>query len=358
MKNSPYSKFLVLLIVILSISLTLTKSQAQEQIIIEYFHKPTCIECGQYLNSEGFDALIDTLKNEYGEKVYIDWLDVNHPKIMERLIEYNITLTPAVVFNSKYRLVRGEITIENLREIMNDLLEGNEISNFDGGIASISASMIVIAGLVDGINPCAISLLVFFLSFLTGLKRSKKNVFKMGLAYILGLYAVYFALGLGLVNTISFFGIEHPIGKIGVFILLILGLLNLRDAFTFETPILKFPNFATPTVKNLTSKAVLSAALILGGFVSLFEFACSGGVYIGILVLLSAKTRFWEGMVYLIIYNFFFVLPLIIVLILGTQADNLIKIDHWRVLNRRNMKIITGLSMILLAITTYYWAFI
>jgi len=354
----PNLKLILFLIVMLNLILTSTNIRAQDQIIVEYFHKPTCIDCGQYRNSEGFDALIDNLKNEYAENVYIDWLDVNHPKIMERLIDYNITLTPAVIFNGKYKLIRGEITMESLREIMDDLLEGNEILNFEGGITSISVSMIIIAGLVDGINPCAISLLVFFLSFLTGLKRSKEKVFKMGLAYILGLYAVYFALGLGLVNTISFLGIEHPIGKIGAFILLFLGLINIRDAITFETPILKFPKFATPTVKKLTSKAVFPAALILGGFVSLFEFACSGGVYIGILVLLSAKTRFLEGLIYLIIYNFFFVLPLIIVLILGTQAENLVKIDRWRVKNRRYMKIISGLSMILFAITTYYWAFV
>lgn len=349
----------MLLATVLLAALTIAPTVvAQDQVIVEYFHKPTCIECGQYVNSEGFDNLINNLKNEYAEKVYIDWLDVNYEEIMERLIEYNITLTPAVVFNGEYRLVRNEITMENLRETMDALLADEEISGFEGGLKTISASVIIVAGLVDGVNPCAISLLVFFISFLTGLHRSKGSVLRMGAAYILGLYVVYFALGLGLVNTISILGIEHPIGKLGAAILILLGVLNLRDAFTYETPLLKFPSFAVPMVKRLTGRAVIPAALVLGGFVSLFEFACSGGAYIGVLILLSSKARFWEGVGYLLLYNIFFALPLVVVLLLGTRAENLVRIDRWRVLNRRQMKAVTGVFMILLAVATYYWAFL
>ena len=358
MAGAPLSKTALLLATALALLLAAPWVAAQDQVVVEYFHKPTCIECGQYVNSEGFDNLINNLKIEYGERVYIDWLDVNYEPIMERLMEYNITLTPAVVFDGEYRLVRNEITMERLRETMDALLADEEISDFEGGLKTISASVIVIAGLVDGVNPCAISLLVFFISFLTGLHRSKGSVLRMGAAYILGLYAVYFALGLGLVNTISILGIEHPVGKLGALILILLGLLNIRDAVTLEAPLLKFPGFAVPTVKSLTGKAVIPAAFALGGFVSLFEFACSGGAYIGILILLSSKARFWEGVGYLALYNVFFALPLVVVLLLGTRAENLVRIDRWRVLNRRQVKAVTGVAMILIALVTYYWAFL
>jgi cytochrome c biogenesis protein CcdA len=331
---------------------------SKDQIMVEYFHKPTCKECGQYQNSEGFDALINRLKNEYAEKVYIDWLDVNHKEIMDRLIEYNISITPAVVFNKKYRLVRGEITIERLREVMDNLLDNDNMTDFDGGISTLSASMIIVAGLVDGINPCAISLLVFFLSFLTGLERVNAKILKLGIAYITGNYLMYFALGLGIINTISILGIEHPIGKIGTIFLFAFGLINIRDALTFEAPLLKFPKFTTPIIKELTSKGALPAAILLGGFVSLFEFACSGGVYIGILVLLSNRARFWEGLSYLVIYNFFFILPLIIILVLGMKTQNLEIINQWRVRKRKRLKLVSGIFMMLLALFTYYWAFL
>jgi len=82
------------------------------------------------------------------------------------------------------------------------------------------------------------------------------------------------------------------------------------------------------------------------------------GAYIGILILLSSKARFWEGVGYLLLYNIFFALPLVVVLLLGTTAENLVRIDRWRVLKRRQMKAVTGVFMILLAVATYYWAFL
>ncbi|MGD2201575.1 MAG: cytochrome c biogenesis protein [Candidatus Bathyarchaeota archaeon] len=329
-----------------------------DTVYIEYFHKPKCKECGQYVNSEGFDALINRLKDEYGNQIYINWLDVNHEEIRERLKEYNITLTPAVVFNGEYRLVRGEITMESLRETVDTLLDPSQKPPPMGGLATLSLSLIIISGLVDGFNPCAFSLLVFFISFLVSLKRSRRNILWMGLAYITGLFAVYIALGLGLLQAVSIFGVEHPFGILGAALLVILGALNLRDAFSYEESLLKFPKKAVPTVRRLMDKGVIPAALVLGGFVSMCEFACSGGVYVGILVLLSTSARFWEGLGYLFLYNVVFVSPLIAVLLLGSHADTLARIDRWRVVRRRQMKAIGGIFMILLGIASYVWVYL
>ena len=347
----------VLLLSALFVTAQAVHSQASEKVTIEYFHKPKCNTCGGQLNSEGFDALMRDLETEYGSQVESEWIDLNEEENLGRLMGYNITITPAVVFDGEFRLVRDEITPESLRETVDALLDDANAPPSIGGYASISAPLIIVSGLVDGFNPCAFSLLVFFISFLVGLRRSRRNILGMGLAYIAGLFAVYLGLGLGLLRTIDFFGIEHPIGKLGAFILILLGLLNLRDAFSFGEGIMKFPKIAVPTVRSLTSKGALPAALLLGGFVSMCEFACSGGVYIGILVLLSSTARYWEGFGYLVLYNLVFVAPLIVILILGTQADTLAKIDRWRVVRRRQMKGIGGAFMVILGIATYLWVF-
>ena len=122
-KTTARLKYALLTLAILLV--TSTHASAEEdsdQVLIEYFHKPQCKSCGQYVNSEGFDQLIQKLKNEYGTKIYIDWLDVNYQEILERLIAYNISLTPAVVFNREFRLVRGDITMDSLREAVDALL--------------------------------------------------------------------------------------------------------------------------------------------------------------------------------------------------------------------------------------------
>jgi cytochrome c biogenesis protein CcdA len=328
-----------------------------DKISIEYFHKPKCKTCGGQLNSEGFDAIIRDLEDEYGPQIETEWIDLNEDENLVRIMDYNITLSPAVVFNREYHLVRDEITPESLRETVNALLDPRSTPPPMGGLAKISLPVILVSGLVDGFNPCAFSLLIFFISFLLGLQKTRGNILRMGTAYIAGNFIMYLALGLGLLQAISFLGIEHPVGKLGTALLIVLGLLNLRDAFSWGEDLLKFPKRAVPTVKSLINKGIVPAALVLGGFVSMLEFACSGGVYVGILVLLSSSARFWEGVGYLLLYNLAFVAPLVVILLLGTQAETLARIDEWRVIRRRQMKAIGGAFMIILGIVTYYWVF-
>ncbi len=291
---------------------------ASDNVSIEYFHKPKCKTCGGQLNSEGFDAIIRDLENEYGPQIKTEWIDLNEDDNLVRLMEYNITLSPAVVFDREHRLVRDEITPESLREAVDALLDPGSAPPPMGGLATISLPVIIVSGFVDGFNPCAFSLLIFFISFL---------------------------------------GLEHPVGKLGTALLIVLGLLNLRDAFSWGEELLKFPKRAVPPVKALTNKGVVPAALVLGGFVSMLEFACSGGVYVGILVLLSSVARFWEGVGYLLLYNLAFITPLVVILLVGSRAETLAKIDEWRVIRRRQMKAIGGAFMILRGIVTYYWVF-
>jgi len=86
--------------------------------------------------------------------------------------------------------------------------------------------------------------------------------------------------------------------------------------------------------------------------------AARAGVYVGILVLLSSEARYWEGVGYLILYNLVFILPLLVILLLGTRAETLARIDRWRVQRRRQMKAVGGVFMILLGIATYYGVFL
>jgi cytochrome c biogenesis protein CcdA len=331
---------------------------SSDQVSIEYFHKPKCKTCGGQLNSEGFDAIVMDLEDEYGPQLTSEWIDLNEDENLVRIMEYNISLTPAVVFNGEHRLVRDEITPESLREAVDALLDPGSAPPPMGGLTTISLPVIIVSGLVDGFNPCAFSLLIFFISFLMGLRKTRSNILWMGTAYIAGNFIMYLALGLGLLQAVSFLGIEHPIGKLGTALLIILGMLNLRDAFTWGEDLLKFPKRAVPTVKTLINKGVVPAAIVLGAFVSMLEFACSGGVYVGILVLLSSSARFWEGVGYLFLYNLAFVAPLVVILLVGSRAETLTRIDEWRVIRRRQMKAIVGAFMILLGIVTYYWVFI
>ena len=57
---------------------------------------------------------------------------------------------------------------------------------------------IVITGLIDSINPCAIGVLILLLSTLIAVGKSKQKLLLFGFVYISAVYVVYFLAGLGL----------------------------------------------------------------------------------------------------------------------------------------------------------------
>ncbi|MGF1655598.1 MAG: hypothetical protein ACFCU3_01325 [Verrucomicrobiales bacterium] len=55
--------------------------------------------------------------------------------------------------------------------------------------------LVVAAGLLDGLNPCAFATIIFLLSYLQVARKSGREILQIGVAYILGVFCTYFALG-------------------------------------------------------------------------------------------------------------------------------------------------------------------
>jgi hypothetical protein len=116
---------------------------------------------------------------------------------------------------------------------------------------------------------------------------------------------------------------------------------------------------------------IITTAFILGTFASMFELPCTGGIYIAVLSMISStfsesagsqevsgilgiiSGEFLTGIIYLLIYNLMFIMPLIIIIALmasGLPAGKIEKIDAFRTEKRRAIRIVTGIVMIVLAI--------
>ena len=334
--------------------------EAAESVVLEFFYHPDCAPC------KAPKRLVEELRRDYSPHLIVVWRNMMFMEANERFIRYELSRRPAVVFNYDPSTALYNLTEDNLRARIEYYLAASE--GWKGGEASewntsevrpdLTLPLVIVSGLIDGINPCAFSLLIFFLSFLFSIRRRRLNVFLMGLMYIAGVFAGYISLGLGLLHTVSILDLEHPFGLFGIVLLFIMGLLQLREAVTFGKPLLRFPKFAVPIFKRLTERATLPVALALGYIVSLCEFPCSGGVYVGILVLLSSEVHRYGGILYLMVYNIMFVVPLILVLLLASNADILLRMDEWRVVSRRRLKLVSGVFLIALAILTWYWIYV
>ncbi len=209
--------------------------------------------------------------------------------------------------------------------------------------------LVAFTGFIDGIHPCAIAILIFFIAFLLTLQRSFKNIFGLGLVYVFIIFLTYLAIGVGLLSGIMFFGQHHFFAKLGSWLLIILGLLSLRDVFLPQARLnLNIPHISKDKIRELLKKASFPTVAIAAFLVALCSVPCSGGIYAAITALLASQTSFFSGFLYLILYNFMFVLPLIIILALSTNPYTLVKMGEWQQRNKKNQKIIMGLAMIIL----------
>ncbi len=214
--------------------------------------------------------------------------------------------------------------------------------------------IITTAALIDSINPCAFSILLLTIAFLFTLGRSHLNILKIGLLYILGIFIVYILIGLGILQTLQIFNIPNFMGKFGASLLIIWGAIELLGAIFPNFPIkLKIPQGSHKTMALLMEKGSAPTAFLLGGFVGLCEFPCTGGPYLMILGLLHDQANFWKGMIYLIYYNLVFILPLIIILIIASNKTLLEKVQNWKSTNIKKMRFASSLAMIILGVVIF-----
>ena len=202
-------------------------------------------------------------------------------------------------------------------------------------------------GFLDGIHPCAIAILIFFIAFLLTMHKTFKNIFLMGLVYIFVIFLTYLAVGVGLFSGIVFFGQHHFFAKLGSWLLILLGAITLKDAFFPQLPLhLRMPKFSNEKIKVRLEKATLPSVVVAAFLVGLCSIPCSGGIYAAVVALLASKTTYFTGFLYLLLYNLMFVMPLFILLLFAANPMTLAKIAEWRQKNEKSEKLVMGILMI------------
>lgn len=214
--------------------------------------------------------------------------------------------------------------------------------------------LVAVASLVDSINPCAFSILILTIAFLMSLGRARSEVMRIGGVYILGIFVIYIMIGLGILQTLHLFDTPHFMAKVGASLLILFGLINLVNEFFPAFPIkLRIPQAAHHKMAEFMNKASVPAAFILGAFVGLCEFPCTGGPYLMVLGLLHDQSTFLSGFGYLLLYNLIFVLPLVVILLMAGDKVVVEKVSVWRKTNTRNMRLYGGLAMVALGIVVF-----
>ena len=207
--------------------------------------------------------------------------------------------------------------------------------------------LVLVAAMLDSINPCAFSILILTIAFLFSLGRQRSGVVQIGGTYVLGIFVVYSLIGLGILQTLHLFDTPHFMAKVGAGLLIAFGLISVAKQYFPAFPIkLGIPHAAHSRMAQLMEKASLPSAFALGGLVGLCEFPCTGGPYLMVLGLLHDQATRAIGLGYLLLYNVIFVVPLVIILLIASDKALIDKVEAWKKRENRSMRLAAGIAMI------------
>ena len=216
--------------------------------------------------------------------------------------------------------------------------------------------LVLATGFLDGLNPCAFAVLLFFIAFLFTIRRTSATIWAMGLVYVAAIYLAYFLIGLGLMQAVLFANDHHLMAKIGSWLVIGLGLINLKDYFFPHLPIhLRIPTIAHGTIRDWLKRTTFPAAAVGGFLVGLCTFPCSGGIYVAIVGLLASKVTYLQGVGYLGLYNLAFVLPLLLMLAGVGNRRVMHRMRLAEQSSRRWVRLATGLGMVAVGTIILLW---
>lgn len=226
-------------------------------------------------------------------------------------------------------------------------------------LPAITLPAVLAAGAIDGINPCAFTVLLLFITAMTsGLgsgeaspRAMRGRLLAMGSIYIAAVFLTYLALGLGLLKSVDFFTRQHIPARIGALVAILLGLWMLKDYFLPNSGWrLQAPGKIGSVAHKMGRKATLPA-LVTGGFlIGLCTVPCSGAVYLGVLSLLALQPTRALGYGYLVLYNLVFILPLVAILILASARPTLNRLAHWNLHHKEAVRLVLGAGVVLMGL--------
>ncbi len=227
-----------------------------------------------------------------------------------------------------------------------------------------------LAGLVDGVNPCAFTTIVFLLSMLAYLGKSRRQLAVVGVGFTAAVFVTYFLLGLGALHAIKSFSVGSGIARaityvvaamaLGLSVWSLIDFIRYKLTGDVKKATLGLPKSIRAKVnkvirEGLKTRGLLVGSVSIGFLVALLESLCTGQVYLPTLVFVLREPSLRTAAIgYLLFYNAMFILPLAVILVvsyLGVGSDRLGRFlrGHLGALKLAMAVVFAGLGIFLLA---------
>ncbi|MFA5199446.1 MAG: hypothetical protein WC442_00850 [Candidatus Omnitrophota bacterium] len=346
-------RLLIAFLLIFVLPKTLPAQDGQDLPKLVMFHSPSCHRCIELKQN-----LMPEIESEFKGLVVFEYRDTsdieNYKMLLGLLQKYGKGVpfeVPIFYFNNKF-LLAGEGVGTSLRNFIHNGLSKTGQAGTRGSEIDLVAifkgfvpAAIMAAGLQDGVNPCAFTVIVFFISFLALQGYRKRELFFIGISFIFAVFLTYLLLGLGIFNffyRLKGFLLISRLFNITVGVLSILfGIFAVYDYIKFkktgstEELILQLPKAIKLRIQKVVGFfyrkgpgrgghrpagliKLIASAFITGFLVSILEAVCTGQVYLPTISFILKSTELkLQALGYLLLYNIMFVIPLLAIFFLA-----------------------------------------
>jgi cytochrome c biogenesis protein CcdA/HEAT repeat protein/thioredoxin-related protein len=332
---------------------------APERPLIVFFHKPGCKDCEKVeKNLEALKNIFPKLRIEKHDISKIDAMRLNEAYCEKFGIPTRSRLVAPAVFAGKGGLVKNDISKTSLEKLVASSIDTPpgkwrvkgkmECAKADERIKrsfekKTNVWIVALAGLLDGINPCAFATIIFLVSYLTVAKRTQKEIAFVGTSFVAAVFISYMAFGLGLNAIIGEFYVlkifRTWFDRILVASIVVIMALSFYDGILcmkgkMEKMTLQLPGFLKDRIRASIRGSARKSRFVLAAFaagcvVSFLELACTGQVYLPTIgYMWRSGSDHVTAAALLVVYNSMFITPLMAVFATayyGLKSDSLTK---------------------------------
>jgi hypothetical protein len=193
-----------------------------------------------------------------------------------------------------------------------------------------SLSAVLIAGFMDGINPCAFATIIFLVSYLTFMGKKGREILLYGIIFTSGVFIAYLLAGMGLMAFLhqlrSFPLISKGIYLLIAFFALVLGIISLYDYVLFRRgQVAKWKLQLPMGMKKKIHGIIREQSQFKGGLLATFgagfviaicTVICTAQVYLPTIAFIMRIPELRVNAIFnLLLYNIMFIVPLVAVFV-------------------------------------------
>lgn len=269
------------------------------------------------------------------------------------LLALILSASPVIATHSALELTHFEV-VEEVEK--SGLLEATLEEN-----RGLTLGFVVLAGLVDGSNICALSILLLFAGYLAVHVKDRKRSMKIGFIFLGTIFLSYFLAGVALSATIqsllaweSFGVFQAALNGALVAILALAGILNFQDFFFSKKFIFDVDASKRKSIRATLRYIDIPTTIGLGILSTLFLLPCSLPIYLASVGTLSQV--FGQGAMigYVAIYALMFILPLLVMFAVILRAEKVASQKEIHSGKYKWLKLVKGLIQIGAAVGLFF----